>query len=261
MALGLALGLVLGLVLGFALPAGAWTPEMQRRIATEAARLGPSDLFRQIDKHRLEYEKGALAPFSDRDPARHGKNADGSGTLDRAISEESAAAIAAIRSHRPFAEIIGRLGRVSHYVADANNPLAASNQDAEEGRYFADFLIYAESAEPRLPLVFYGLPRGWERRPDLSSLVRDALARSRRFYPAVGREYRRIGFGSGRERFDDRSSAFAVASLAFSHAVTDAAIALRKIWLQAGGGDARRLPTEGDGILSVPKSREPTERR
>lgn len=243
------------LCLGLALPGLAWTPEMQRRIATEAARLGPRDLFRQIDKHRPEYEKGALAPFSDRDPSRHSRNADGTGTLDRTVAEESAAVIAAIRDHRPFVEIVSRLGRVSHYVADANNPLAASNEDPEEGRYFADFLIYAESAEPRLPLVFYGLPRGWDRRPDLSALVRDALTRSRGFYPTIGREYRRIDFGSGRSLFDDRSSAFAIASLAFSHAVTDAAIALRTIWLQAGGGDSRsHLPTAGDRILPVPKS-------
>ena len=236
-------------------PVLGWTPEMQRRIATEAARLSPRDLYRQIDKHRPEFERGVQAPFSDRDPGRHSRNPDGSGTLDTSIAEESAAAIAAIRGHRPFSEIVMRLGRVSHYVADANNPLATSNADAEEGRYFADFLIYAESAEPRLPLVFYGLPHGWDRRPDLSSLVRDALVRSRGFYPTVGREYRRIGFGSGRTLFDDRSSAFAIASLAFNHAVTDAAIALRTIWLQAGGGDERkRLPVAGERILSVPKS-------
>ncbi len=234
---------------------------MQRRIATEAARLGPRDLYRQIDKHRPEYERGAQSPFSDRDPGRHSRNPDGSGSLDRSVAEESAAAVTAIRSHRPFAEIVGRLGRVSHYVADANNPLATSNADAEEGRYFADFLIYAESAEPRLPLVFYGLPRGWDRRPDLSALVRDALVRSRGFYPTVGREYRRIGFGSGRALFDDRSSAFAIASLAFNHAVTDAAIALRTIWLQAGGGDDRkRLPVAGERILAVPKSGGRTDR-
>jgi hypothetical protein len=248
--------------LGLGLPAFGWTPEMQRRIADEAARLGPRDLYRQIDKHRPEFEQGALAPFSDRDPGRHSRNPDGSGTLDKTVTEEAAAAIAAIRDHRPFAEIVGRLGRVSHYVADANNPLAVSNQDAEEGRYFADFLIYAESAEPRLPLVFYGLPRGWDRRPDLSALVRDAFSRSRGFYPAIGREYRRIDFGSGRALFDDRSSAFAIASLAFSHAVTDAAIALRTIWLQAGGGDERsHLPTAGEGILTVPKSDERADRR
>ncbi len=235
---------------------------MQRLIATEAARLAPRDLYRQIDKHRPEYEQGALAPFADRDPGRHSLNPDGSGTLDRAIAEETTAAIGAIRGHRPFSEIVGRLGRVSHYVADANNPLATSNQDAEEGRYFADFLIYAESSEARLPLVFYGLPRGWEQRSDLGLLVRDALTRSRRFYPTIGREYRRIGFGSGRALFDDRSSAFAIASLAFSHAVTDAAIALRTIWLRAGGGDSRtRLPIAGGRIFPVPRNRENLDQR
>src|SRR6188474_3415027 len=104
--------LVAILCLGMALPALGWTPEMQRRIADEAARLGPRDLYRQIDKHRPEYEQGALSPFSDRDPGRHSRNLDGSGSLDQTVAEESAAAIAAIRDHRPFVEIVGRLGRV-----------------------------------------------------------------------------------------------------------------------------------------------------
>ncbi|HXU44214.1 MAG TPA: hypothetical protein VN783_01705 [Thermoanaerobaculia bacterium] len=237
-------------------PASAWTPRMQQVIALDAARLAPSDLYRQIGKHRPEYEQGALAPFSDRDPERHAKNPDGSGVLDRVIPEEIARAVALIQEHRPFAEIVGQLGRVSHYLADANNPLAASNDDAEEGRYFADYLYYVESVEPRLPIVFYGLPAWWDRQPDVDRLVRDALARSRATYPAIEREYRRIDFGSGRERFDDRSSAFAVAALAFDRAVTDVAIVLRSIWLAAGGTDDRqRLPEAGEKLLVLPRGR------
>src|SRR6185295_17837182 len=105
--------LALGLVClpGAALPAAAWTPVTQVTIAREAARLSPPDLARQIEKHRRAYEEGVKAPFSDADPGRHMKNPDGSGQLDRAALDAVEAAVAAIRGHQPFEEIVRRLGR------------------------------------------------------------------------------------------------------------------------------------------------------
>ena len=236
-------------------PAAAWTPNTQVVIAREAARLSPPDLARQIEKHRRAFEEGAVAPFSDTDSSRHMKNPDGSGQLDKAAEDAMRAAVAAIRDHKPFEEIVRRLGLVSHYVADANNPLAASGDDPEERRYFVDYLRYAESAEPRFPLVFYGIQPELDRARDLSPLLDAALKRGRELYPAVGGEYRRIDFGSGIDLFDDRSTAFAVASVSFSHAVTDVTLALRYIWLAAGGIDDRaNLPAGGTRLTLLPRS-------
>jgi hypothetical protein len=251
------LRLILGLVclLGAVGPAAAWTPRSQVTIAREAARLSPPDLARQIEKHRRAYEEGVNAPFSESDPARHMKNPDGSGQLDRAALDAVNAAIAAIRGHRPFEEIVRRLGVVSHYVADANNPLAAAATDIEEGRYFADYLRYVETAEPRFPLVFYGVHPGLEARRDVSPLLTAALRRGRELYPMIGLEYRRIGLVSGIGRFDDRSTAFGAASLAFSHAVTDVTLALRYIWITAGGVDDRaNLPAGGTYLTVLPRA-------
>ncbi len=245
----------LAALLGVALPAFAWTPPTQTVIAREAARLAPPDLARQIEKHRRAFEEGVNAPFTDTDSSRHMKNADGSGQLDKVVAAEVAAVIAAIRGHKPFEEIVRRLGVVSHYVADANNPLAASGADAEERRYFVDYLRYAETAEPRFPLVFYGLLPGLEGSRDLSPLIDSALRRGRDFYPMIGGEYRRIDFASGLGRFDDRSTAFGVASVAFSHAVTDVTLALRYIWLAAGGVDDRaNLPAGGSRLMLLPRT-------
>lgn len=245
----------LAVLLGLVSPASAWTPSTQTVIAREAARLAPPDLARQIEKHRRAFEEGVNAPFSDTDSSRHMKNADGAGQLDRVVAAEVAAAIAAIRGHKPFEEIVRRLGVVSHYVADANNPLAASGADIEEGRYFVDYLRYAETAEPRFPLVFYGLLPGLEGSRDLSPLIDAALRRGRELYPLVGGEYRRIDFASGLGRFDDRSTAFGVASVSFSHAVTDVTLALRYIWLAAGGIDDRaNLPAGGSRLMLLPRS-------
>lgn len=251
------LRLTAGLVclLGPVAPTAAWTPVTQVTIAREAARLSPPDLARQIQRHRRAYEEGVKAPFSDADPNRHMKNPDGSGHLDRAALEAVEAAIAAIRNHRPFEDIVRRLGVVSHFLADANNPLAASGADAHEGRYFVDYLRYVETAEPRFPLVFYGVERGLEERRDVSPLLAAALRRGRELYPLIGREYRRIGFASGIGAFDDRSTAFGAGSLAFSHAVTDVTLALRYIWITAGGIDDRaNLPAGGTRLTVLPRT-------
>jgi len=254
--LGLALALGLGLLAAAAAaPAAAWTPATQTTIAREAARLAPPDLARQIARRERAYEAGVAAPFEDADPARHMKNEDGSGTLDRALEDEIAGAVRAIHDHHPFDEVVRRLGAVSHFVADANDPLATSAADPEEGRYFADFLRYAESAEPRFQLVFYGLPARLEGERDVRALLAETLRRGRRLYPLVGREYRRIDFASGVAAFDDHSTAFGVASLAFSHAVTDVASVLRYIWLRAGGGDSRSgLAATGSRVVLLPRA-------
>ncbi|HEY0514240.1 MAG TPA: hypothetical protein VGH73_20215 [Thermoanaerobaculia bacterium] len=236
-------------------PAAAWTPATQVVIAREAARLSPPDLARQIQKHKRAFEEGVNAPFSDTDASRHMKNPDGSGQLDRVVEAEVAAAVAAIRAHKPFEEIVRRLGVVSHYVADANNPLAASADDPEEARYFVDYLRYAETAEPRFPLIFYGLQPGLDRGKSIAPLVDAALKRGRELYPLIGREYRRLDFSTGIGRFDDRSTAFGVASVAFSHAVTDVTLALRYIWLTAGGIDDRaNLPAGGTRLMLLPRA-------
>ncbi|HZF09224.1 MAG TPA: hypothetical protein VFE33_10590 [Thermoanaerobaculia bacterium] len=242
-----------------AAPAIAWTPGTQATIAREAARLAPPDLARLILRHKADYQAGVQAPFGDTDPLRHRKNPDGEGSLDRVIAQEVEGAIADIRNHQPFADVVRRLGTVAHFLADANNPLATSGDDPEEGHYFADFLRYAESAEPRFPLIFYASGTPFSGSRDLGGLLAATLARGRELYPTVGREYRRIDFASGIGRFDDRSSAFGVASIAWSHAVTDVALVLRYIWLRAGGADERPDMAEPGGsggrLMLVPRAR------
>ncbi len=240
---------------GWSVSAGAfaWTPQSQQAIAETAARLAPPDLYRQIVRHRAALQQGVLQPFAERDPARHLPSAAG-GTLDQALTAAIDDAIRAIQAPRPFGEVVYRLGIVAHYLADANNPLAISDDDPEEGRYFADFFAYVESAEPRLAVVFYGFRPDF-RRDGLQLLLRESGRRGQGFYGLIGREYRRIGFASGSQHFDDRSTAYGVAALAFSHAVSDIAQVLRYIWVTAGGLDTRsRVPLRGEQWMPLPRS-------
>ncbi len=238
-----------------AAPAFAWSPDTQSAAALEAARLAPPGLAGQLERHARELQQGAVEPFADTDPQRHFKNPDGSGRLDAAFAEETARAIDGLRAFRPFSEVARRLGRVAHWVADLNNPLNSSAADPEEGRYFRDFLLYAESARPRFALVLYENAAVVSTPRDLATLADRALGRGRELYPMIGLEYRRIGFGSGLAAFDDRSTAFGVAALAYSHAVSDTARVFRYIWLASGGDDPRAvLDRPRDRVLLVPRA-------
>jgi hypothetical protein len=225
-------------------PAAAWTPRTREAIAREGAHLAPPDLARQIEKHGAAYLEGlaeeeALAAAAG-DPAP-----------ERRLGLLADAAVATIAEHRPFEEVVRRLGALARAVADANDPLAAGGGgDPDEGRYAADYRRYLESAEARFPLVFYGLRAEVAgARPDAARLAAASRARARGFYPAIGAEYRRIGFAPAAGRFDDRSTAFAVGSLSFSHAVTDLVSVLRAVWLAAGGADERDGLSPGAGRL------------
>lgn len=237
-------------------PSEAWTRRSQESIALDAARLAPPDLYRQLRRNRAAYLQGVGEPFADYKPELHQKHADGVGRLDEALEQAVENAVLSIKLMRPFNEISYRLGVVAHYVADLNNPLHSSQGDSEEGRYYADFLRYLESAQPRFAVVFYGFDRQLDQPQELRALFGLSLERSRHFYSFVGREYRRIGFGSGRRNFDDRSAAFGIASLAHSHTVSDTAEVFRYIWLRAGGVDNRRVfPQKGRDIVAIPRAK------
>ena len=229
------------LLVAAAAPCGAWSPTTQQAIALDAARFAPPDLAGQLARHARELALGAREPFDDAAPENHVKNEDGSGALDRRLGDEVASAVAALREFHPFAEISRRLGRVSHWIADLNNPLNASASDPEEGRYFRDYLRYVDTARPRFAVVLYENSTVVASNADLAPLTTRALGRGRQLYSLVGREYRRIGFASGLGRFDDRSSAFGVAALGYSHAVSDVARVFRYVWLAGGGTDPRAV--------------------
>ncbi|HVR29112.1 MAG TPA: hypothetical protein VMS86_06200 [Thermoanaerobaculia bacterium] len=217
--------------------------------------MAPPELARQIDKHRSRYREGVLAPFRDGEPARHEKNPDGSGVLDRVIVEEARRAIGLIRSHRPFYDVVQQLGVLLHFVADANHPLHAAEGPGESG-YAADYLRYVSSAEPRFAAAYYGIDPRLDGMAAVPAFVERALDRSRALYPFIGAEYRRIGGRSGVGVFDDRSTAFGVAAVSFSRALTDGAAMLRLVWLEAGGADRLRRPElDSDRIVKLPRGR------
>lgn len=252
--LWLGLGLILAAA-SFPAAAHGFSVTTELEIAHTARRLAPPDLARQIERNPELFRLGVTTAAADPDLRRHQQNPDGSGQLAAVIRVETQAAVDCVTGRRPFSELPFRLGVLAHYIARTNDPLSVAEADPREGRYAADYRRYVETATPRFAVVFYGLDPTLDDNGGLELFVRGAIHRSRGLYPAIGREYGRIAFASGVGRFDDRSTAFGVGALAFSHAVTDVALVFRHIWLRGGGADDRTPLLASGRMFLVPRAR------
>lgn len=210
--------------------ASAWTRLGDERIAKKAAQLAPTDLRILIERFEPEYKQGLARAQSDEGSESH-RSYSGSGRLRDRIERETTAAIAALRSGQPMGSVVERLGTLAHFVADANNPFHIANDDPRLEASHHDFESYFERRLARFPTVFYGLERNFQLRPYLDR----TLTRTSRYYPLMSEEYFRFGERRTSQEFDDRSTAFGVASICYSRAVTDLVNIYYFIWKQAGG--------------------------
>ena len=105
----------------------------------------------------------------------------------------------------------------------------ATDQDLEPEH--ADFEHYFERRMERFPTVFYGLDPHF----GLPQYLDRSLHRTANFAPLMSEEYFRGGTRHTSVEFDDRSTAFGVASICYSHAITDIVNVDYYIWREAGG--------------------------
>lgn len=221
----------------------AWTAETREALASYAVEILPPDLARQIERHRRGFDR-AVAELD-------GAAAGGQAALVARLRSESEAAVQAIERHRPFEEIIRRLGLLAGLAAELNDPVAA---DGAAG-HAADYARYLESARPRFAVLLYSAGRDIRSAAGLEVLLRHAAERSGRFAPEIRREYRRVAPAPGSASFDDRSTAFGIGSVSFSHGVSDIVAVLRYVWLRAGGSEEGDiLPLARDRLVLLSKA-------
>jgi hypothetical protein len=226
------------LLLFLALPVQAWTRASDVKIAKKAAELSPPDLRLVLGHLERDYQRGLEIAEADEGTEQHhyfvlSRN----GKLRERIEQETAAIIKMIRTNQPMPLVAERLGVLAHLVADANNPFHVANGDPRLGPAHDDFEQYFERRMARFPTVFYGLDPSF----NLSPYLDRTFARTSKLYPLMSDEYFPEGVGRTSEAFDDRSTAFGVASVCYSHAVTDLVNLYYYIWKEAGG-DVRKAP-------------------
>jgi hypothetical protein len=227
---------VLGLLL--APPASAWAPETRVRMVDEAVRFMPAGLRLALERHREPLLRGALGPLAREDDAAHRAPWSG-GSLERTIEAEAHALVVSLGQPTPFAELASRFGVLAHYVLDAGFPPGIGHEDS--GRRYAHFSQFCESRRERFPLVFYGHADAELARADFRAFALRVMERASSEDQTLARAYAAAGDPPDPAAFDDRSVPFAVASLAYSRAVTEVVRAWLTSWTQADG-DLGRTP-------------------
>ena len=234
---------LIGTLSGSLQPVGGWTPETRIQMADYALRVSPPHMVGQVERHQKRFHAGILAA------AKSDPTVDSDGMpipveldLDRLIKTEVDQAIRAIEDHRPFSQIVYQLGIVSYWVASLNNPMPLTESGQPAPAYWQDYVHYLEDASRRFSVLYYGHDRQFETPEALTELLTRSQFRSLAMARWIAEEYRRIGTIDGGRLFDDRSTAFGVGSVAFSHGVSDIAGVLRYIWIRAGGVDSRQFP-------------------
>jgi hypothetical protein len=210
------------LTLSIALPSMAWTRLADQRIAAKSAELAPPDLRLLINKYHDEYLRGTDEALSTEGTEIHRRK------LREKIDGQTHAIVKMIRANEPMSAVVRQLAVLAHLAGDANNPFHIGDDNAAA---HADFELYFERRLARFAPLFYGVDRNFV----LSAYLDRMFARTTRFSPLMAEEYSR---GSG-ATFDDRSTAFGVASVCYSHAITDTVNLYYYIWKEAGGSVRR----------------------
>ncbi|HYH05667.1 MAG TPA: hypothetical protein VEK11_01290 [Thermoanaerobaculia bacterium] len=233
------------LLLLFPISAFGWTRASDERIAKKAASLAPPDLRLLIERFEADYKLGLQRAQADEGTdAHHYFVLSRKGQLRQRIERETRVAIDGVRKNEPMSLLVERLGVLAHLVADANNPFHVANDNERLSASHNDFEQYFERRLAKFPTVFYGL----EPRFTMTSFLDKTFARSAKFYPLVAEEYFRGGTLRTSAQFDDRSTAFGIASISYSRAVTDLVNLYYYIWKEAGG-DVRSAAVMRDGNL------------
>ena len=206
------------------LTANAWTRTSDQQIASRAALLAPRDLRLVIYRFHNQYIAGIDRALSDEKSDPHRTR------LRERIEKETAFIVDLLRTKQPMPQVVFRLGILAHLIGDANNPFHVTTQEALEPEH-VDFEHYFETRMARFPTVFYGLDPSFA----LAKYFDHAVTRTKNFAPLMNEEYFRGGSHHTSAEFDDRSTAFGVASICYSHAITDIINVDYYIWREAGG--------------------------
>ena len=237
---------LLAVLLFLPISAFAWTRASDERIAEKSAMLAPPDLRIVLTHYGPSYKSGiARAQSEEGTEAHHYFVLSRSGKLRERMQAETTTTISMLRKRESMAQVVEHLGMLAHLVADANNPFHVSHENPRLDLSHDDFEQYFERRLAKFPTVFYGL----DDQPNVSTIVDRAVNRTERFYPLMGSEYLA---DDGERRtsadFDDHSTAFGVASVCYSHAVTDLVNLYYYIWREAGG-DVRSATAMRSGNL------------
>lgn len=223
-----ALGTILAAAfyLGSATNAHAWTATTRVEMIDDAIKLMPPSLRSVLEHRRNDVRRGMLEPMTQEDAPAHRPPWDG-GAVAASVAGAARDLVSGAETRVSFHDIARRFGVLAHFVADAGFPPGASG--ASGASRYAHFAAFCEARRTRFPLVFYGHDNAALAKSDFKSFTAGVLDRARAEDADLARAYAEAPSWNDPAAFDDRSVPFAIASLSYSHAVTD----IVQAWLQA----------------------------
>ncbi|MDH3285535.1 MAG: hypothetical protein OEQ13_12415 [Acidobacteriota bacterium] len=214
-------------------PAFGFTPKTRAEVVRKAVTLMPATLQRQLRRHAKVLYGGALEGTTEAEG--HASHAYDPGSADDRLADAMASLTSSVGERRPMREIVREFGRVGHTATDLAFALNVGPDDPREPGFYADFSRYVERSLPKIRVTFEGFADADLRRGDIEAFADRIAASARRDYEGILRSYHPDGRASTTQDFDDRSVAFASASLEFSLAVTATARAWLYAWHSANG--------------------------
>ena len=228
-------------LLGSVTSARAWTAATRVVMIDDAIKLMPPSLRTVLAHRKNDVRRGMLEPMTQEDAPAHRPPWDG-GALAASVAGAARDLVSGAETRVSFHDVARRFGVLAHFVADAGFPPAAAGSPGAS-RY-AHFAGFCETRRTRFPLVFYGHDNPALAKSDFKAFTTGILDRARAEDADLARAYAEAPSWSDAGAFDDRSVPFAIASLSYSHAVTDIVQAWLAAWRQCHG-DLAGTPYDG----------------
>ncbi len=224
----------------------AWPAETMTAMARDARRLLPASLGRLLAEREPQQARQSARVA---DPLARALAQDlPAGTLRSetlALLDAEVADVVALLREGRVSDGLARLGGLLRVTADLSDPvLAAAPGDWPPGLAREYYALFAANVD-RMPVVLED-PKALQLSPrQLGALWQAIASRSREQAPTIRAELLRDGKVVSHTSLDFRSPAWAVASLAYSRAVTGTAAAWLAVWRESRGDTTRmRQPPE-----------------
>jgi hypothetical protein len=218
-----------------------WTAATRVVMIDDAIKLMPTSLRNVLERRRDDVLRGMLEPLTQEDALSHRPRSEG-GSIEAAVDAAARDLVSGVSTRVSFHDVSRRFGVLAHYVADAGFPPGAAGA-AGAARY-AHFAGFCESRRVRFPFVFYGHDNAALSKGDFKAFTAGIVDRARAEDANLARAYAQSGQGNDTAVFDDRSIPFAIASLSYSHSVTDIVQAWLAAWSECHG-DFGGTPYQG----------------
>jgi len=207
-------------------PALAWTAATRVAMVDDAVKLMPTSLRQVLERRKNDLRRGMLEPMTQEDATSHRPPWDG-GTLPASVEGAARDLVSGAETRVSFNDVARRFGVLAHFVADAGFPPAAAG--APGAARYGHFAALCQTRRERFPFVFYGHANDALDKNDFKTFALAILDRARTEDGNLANAYAAAPSWDDAASFDDRSVPFAIASLSYSHAVTD----IVQAWLAA----------------------------